>query len=61
MLRPWSVENKDDLIRCWNLYIEGTKISEPTEDTDILPGDDALLLGCYTLIKAYNKTSTGLQ
>ena len=55
MLREWDVT---DLSNCWELYIEGTKLSEPTEDIDLLPGDDALLLGCYTLVKAYNTTST---
>jgi hypothetical protein len=55
MLRQWDV--KDDLSKCWRIYIDGTKLLEPTEDTDVLPGDDALLLGCYTLVKAYNTTS----
>lgn len=55
MLREWDVT---ELPTCWELYIEGTKLSEPTEDIDLLPGDDALLLGCYTLVKAYNTTST---
>jgi len=54
MLRPWSL---DDLNRCWEIYIEGTAVSEPAEDTDLLPGDDALSLGCYTLVKHYNATS----
>ena len=55
MLRQWDVN--DDLSRCWRIYIDGTKFLEPSEDTDVLPGDDALLLGCYTLVKAYNTTS----
>ena len=57
MLRPWSL---DDLNRCWEVYIEGTKVSEPTEDTDLLPGDDALLLGCYTLVKQYKAISISI-
>ena len=57
MLRPWTVEDPKDLTRCWQLYLKGTKVSEPTEDTDNLPGDDALLLGCYTLVKAYTASS----
>jgi hypothetical protein len=54
MLQPWTL---NDLNRCWELYIEGAAVSEPAEDTDILPGDDALLLGCYTLVKEYNSSS----
>ena len=57
MLRLWDV---NDLSTCWKLYIEGTKLSEPTEDIDLLPGDDALILGCYTLVKKYNITSNSL-
>jgi hypothetical protein len=57
MLRPWTVGDPKDLTRCWELYLKGTKVSEPTEDTDNLPGDDALLLGCYTLVKAYTASS----
>ena len=57
MLRPWKVGDPKDLTRCWELYLKGTKVSEPTEDTDNLPGDDALLLGCYTLVKAYTASS----
>jgi hypothetical protein len=57
MLRTWTTDRPDELVRCWELYIKGTKLSEPTDETDILPGDDALLLGCYTLVKAYVSTS----
>jgi hypothetical protein len=57
MLRPWTVESPKDLIRCWELYIQGTKVLNATEDLDNLPGDDALLLGCYTLVKAYATSS----
>jgi N-acetyltransferase B complex (NatB) non catalytic subunit len=59
MLRPWSVDDPNDLTRCWRLYVKGTQYSEP--DADNLPGDDALLLGCYTLVKAYNTTSTSIS
>jgi len=55
MLREWDL---NDLFHCWELYIEGTKLLETTEDIDLLPGDDALTLACYTLVKAYNATST---
>lgn len=63
MLRPWRVDSKFDLIRCWEVYLEGLKHaeSEPAEDADDLPGDDALLLGCYTLVKAYNATSISIS
>jgi hypothetical protein len=57
MLRPWTVGDPRDLTRCWELYLKGTKVSEPTEETDNLPGDDALLLGCYTLVRAYKASS----
>ena len=60
MLRPWSVEDPSDLIRCWKLYVRGTEVCEADEDIDCLPGDDALLLGCYSLVKAYSRTSTSL-
>jgi hypothetical protein len=61
MLRTWTTDTSTDLVRCWNLYIEGTKLSEPTDDVDILPGDDALLLGCYTLVKAHVSTSNNIS
>lgn len=57
MLRIWTTDKPGDLVRCWNLYIKGTKLSEPTDDIDNFPGDDALLLACYTLVKAYVSTS----
>src|SRR5579859_28888 len=57
MLRNWTTENSSDLVRCWDLYIKGMNLSEPTDDIDTLPGDDALLLACYTLVKGYVSTS----
>jgi hypothetical protein len=57
MLRNWDIN--DDLPACWDLYISGTKVLPASDDeVDSFPSDDALLLGCYTLVKAYNMTST---
>jgi hypothetical protein len=57
MLREWDIN--DDLTACWELYISGTKaLFESDDEIDGSPGDDALLLGCYTLVKAYNATRT---
>lgn len=55
MLRNWDINH--DLTACWELYISGTKALPASDDEiDSFPGDDALLLGCYTLVKAYNAT-----
>ena len=53
MLNSWTVENVQALDRYWEVYKMGLAFGETTEDTDNLPGDDALLLICYTLCKAY--------
>jgi len=58
MLQPWGVDNTDLLRKCWTVYIQGTQCPEAAEEKDLLPGDDALLLACYTLVKTYLKTST---
>jgi len=55
MLRQWSLEK--DLPRCWDIYGQGTKLSEQDDNGDNCIGDDALLLGCYTLVKEYRITS----
>ena len=57
MLVPWSIDDPKMIQRCWEVYKEGLKFSDSTEATDNLPGDDALLLACYTLVKTYATTS----
>jgi len=57
MLRNWDVNS--DLTACWDLYLRGIKALSASEDEiESFPGDDALILGCYNLIKEFNATST---
>jgi len=57
MLRNWDVSR--DLTACWELYLNGIKaLSASDDEIDNFPGDHALLLGCYTLIKEFNASST---
>jgi len=57
MLESWTTDNQERLLSCWKVYQKSLAFGDVIEATDNLPADDALLLGCYTLVKAWGSTS----